>query len=142
MSTSKQWAIGVLAGLMAGAAAVSQTEIRHESSAVTYDEVTALQQRAGDYSFKLMTAAKGSGAWLTDVDVTIRSMPGREVVLEERTQGPLLLADLPPGRYEISATCSAACAGERAGAAMTQKRVVTVPRSGHAQSVLYFDTGD
>ena len=52
------------------------------------------------------------------------------------TEGPLLLAALPPGRYEISASFP----DVRPGAPTTVKRTVIVPRSGIAQTVLYFDT--
>jgi hypothetical protein len=83
-------------------------------------------------------AAKGSGAYLADVDVSIASLPQRTPVLETRTEGPLLLAALPPGRYEISASFS----DVRPGAATQVKRTVVVPRQGLAQAVVYFDTGD
>jgi hypothetical protein len=59
-------------------------------------------------------------------------------VLEHRTQGPLLIAALPPGRYEISASFDEVLPG----AATTVKRTVVVPRQGQAQAVLYFDTGE
>lgn len=139
MSLSKQLLVGSLAALMAVAGAYAQKEatVRYDASAVTFDEIAALEQRVGDYSLKLVLAAKGSGDYLAGVDVQIVSLPQRELVLHERTQGPLLMAALPPGRYEITGTF-----GEGAsGAPESVKRTVVVPRSGQAQAVMHFDAG-
>ena len=65
------------------------------------------------------------------------ALPSREVVLEHRTDGPLLLASLPPGRYQVRATYGQVLPG----APTTNTRVITVG-SGLTQLVMYFDTGD
>lgn len=137
---NKQLAVGVLAGLIVGAGALAQNnagEMRVDASAVTFGEIDAMNARAGDYSLKLVLAAKGSGDYLADVDVIIRSLPQRDQLVQVRTEGPLLMADLPPGRYEISATFD----GVRPGAPSTVTRTLTVPRSGLQQAVIHFDTG-
>jgi hypothetical protein len=132
--------VGIVAGVIASANALADKEapVRFESGGATYEEVDAMNLRARDYSFKLVLAAKGSGAYLSDVDVTITSLPQREAVLQHRTEGPMLLAELPPGRYEVSGTFTDVLPG----APTTVKRTVVVPRNGLAQTVLYFDTGD
>jgi hypothetical protein len=139
MSLSKQLMVGVAAGLMAVAGVYAQKDatVRFDASAVTFDEIAALEQRVGDYSLKLVLAAKGSGDYLADVDVQIVSLPQRELVLHERTQGPLLMAALPPGRYEITGTF-----GDVAlGTPESVKRTVVVPRSGQAHAVMHFGAG-
>lgn len=108
------------------------------SGGVTVDDLARLQKDAKAYSLELVFAAKDSGAYLADVEVTIRALPGQDVVLEHRTDGPLLLVDAPPGRYEVTA----AFADVKPGASRTIKRVIQVPRQGHARSIVYFDTGD
>lgn len=132
--------VGVLAGVIACATALADKDglVRFESGGASYEEVEAMNQRVHDYSLKLVLAAKGSGAYLSDVDVTITSLPQREEVLQHRTEGPLLMAALPPGRYEVSGTFTDVLPG----APSTVKRTVVVPRAGLAQTVLYFDTGD
>lgn len=123
----------------AGAAlAVPASDVRFVSGGVTVDDFKALSREAKDYSVKLVFAARGSGAYLADVDVTLAALPAHEVVLEHRTDGPLLLAALPPGRYELTASFK----DVRPGAPKTQKRVLNVPRNGRADAVIYFDTGD
>lgn len=114
------------------------TEVPHRSGGVSVEEFAGLNRQASDYSLRLVLAARGSGAYLADVGVTVRSLPARDVVLEHRTDGPLLLATLPPGRYELTASF----ADVLPGAPTTVTRVINVPRSGLAQTVVYFDTGD
>jgi hypothetical protein len=137
---TKPLVVGAVAGLIISATALADKSevVRFESGGATYEEFDAMNLRARDYSLKLVLAAKGSGAYLSDVDVTITSLPQRETVLEHRTEGPLLMAALPPGRYEVSGTV----ADVLPGAPTTVKRTVVVPRNGLAQTVLYFDTGD
>jgi hypothetical protein len=141
-SLSKQVLVGGVAALLLAGAGFADKDgsgaVRFESGGATYEAFDEMNQRANDYSLKLLLAAKGSGAYLADVDVSIVSLPQRENVLQHHTEGPLLLAALPPGRYEISASFP----DVRPGAPTTVKRTVIVPRSGIAQTVLYFDTGD
>lgn len=138
---ARQCTVGLLAGavLVSGAMADrSEGAMRFESGGATLEEFQQLNQRANDYSLKLVLAAKGSGAYLADVDVEIVALPQRERVLQTRTEGPLLLADLPPGRYEVTGNFD----GVLPGAASSVRRTVVVPRHGTAQAVMYFDTGD
>lgn len=111
---------------------------RTASGGVSVEEFAEVNRQASDYSLRLVLVARDSGADLADVDVTVRSLPARDVVLEHRTDGPLLLAALRPGRYEVSASFT----DMLPGAPTTVARVITVPRSGLAQAVLYFDTSD
>jgi hypothetical protein len=119
-------------------AALARMDVPAVSGGSTVEDFEQLNRGARDYSYKLVLASKGSGAYLADVDVTVRSLASREPVVEMRTEGPLMLAALAPGRYEVSATF----ADVRPGAPTTIRRIVTIPRSGLVQQVMYFDTGD
>lgn len=119
-------------------AALAASSVPVVSGGASVEDFTQLNRTAKDYSLKLVLASRGSGAYLADVDVTVRSLATRETVVETRTEGPLLLAALAPGRYEVSATFT----DVRPGAPTTIRRVVTVPRSGLVQTTMYFDTGD
>lgn len=131
--------IATLAALaLASPAVLAGTTVPVVSGGATVEDFAQLNREARDYSLKLVLASKGSGAYLADVDVTVRSLATREVVVETRTEGPLMLAALAPGRYEISATFD----DVRPGAPRTIRRIVTIPRSGLVQTVMYFDTGD
>lgn len=132
-------AFATLAVAPGGAQAANAPGVTVRSGGVSVDEFAELNRRASDYQLKLVLAAKHSGAYLADVDVVVRSLPSRTVVLEHRSEGPLVLAELPAGRYEVTASYGPV----RAGAPTTQTRIVTVPASrGLAQMVMYFDTGD
>jgi len=139
-----RWAATAAAGLtLAGAAAAANlpahnTAIAVRSGGVSVDEFADLNRQASNYSLKLILAAKRSGAYLADVDVVVRALPSRQVVLEHRSEGPLVLATLPPGRYEVVASYGQVLPG----APTTNTRIVTISPSGLAQMVMYFDTGD
>lgn len=102
---------------------------RYVSGGVSIEEAQALEQQRNDYRLWLVTAARGSGAWLADAHAVLRDAQGT-VVLDTILQGPYLLVDLAPGRYTIEATVN------------DQKRTqtVTVGSKGHRQVVMYFDT--
>jgi len=87
----------------------SQGSIEYVTGGVGKEEADALKQAAGDYPLMLELASSGptpqgrtTGAYIADAVVVIRDAQGREV-LNMRTDGPLLLARLPPGKYTISA---------------------------------------
>ena len=56
---------------------------------------------AEDFNLKIITA-KPSGEYLTGVTLLIRNQEGRPMV-STVAQGPILLAQLPPGRYTVMA---------------------------------------
>jgi hypothetical protein len=87
----------------------SQGSIEYVTGGVGKEEADALKQASSDYSLTLELASSGptpegrtKGAYVADAAVVIRDVQGREV-LNTHTDGPLLLARLPPGRYTISA---------------------------------------
>lgn len=139
-----RWAATAAAGLtLAGAAAAANLPanppaVSVRSGGVSVDEFADLNRQASNYSLKLILAAKRSGAYLADVDVVVRALPSRQVVLEHRSEGPLVLATLPPGRYEVVASYGQVLPG----APTTNTRIVTISPSALAQMVMYFDTGD
>lgn len=139
----QRWAAATAASLaLASAAALAappaSLDVSVRSGGVSTEDFAALNSRASDYALKMIFAAKHSGAYLADVDVVVRSLPRREVVLEHRTEGPLLLAKLPPGRYEVVASYGQVLPG----APTRQVRQVTIAPKSLAQMVVYFDTGD
>lgn len=55
-----------------------------------------------DYNLHLVFAAKGSGEYLADVNITIQNASGNRI-LETLSPGPLFYVTLPPGNYQIKA---------------------------------------
>lgn len=117
--------------------AAQSRDVSVQSGGASVEEFQALNREAPQHSLKLVLASKGSGAYLADVDVKVYSLPSRAMVLEHRTEGPLMLATLPPGRYEVVAEY----ADVLPGAPTRASRTVQVGK-GPSQMVIYFDTGD
>lgn len=76
--------------------------VRYMTGGVTEDERAQLGGIAKDFNLKLIFAEK-SGDYLSNVAVVVSAGGGRKV-LELTSEGPLVLAKLPPGEYRIAAT--------------------------------------
>jgi hypothetical protein len=94
---------------------------------VTAEETADLRTKQPFFSISLLTAARGSGAYLATVHVRIVDGQGT-LVLDTDMDGPYLLVDLAPGKYELEAVHS----GE------TQKRTLTLREGNPQRLVLYF----
>lgn len=91
-------------------------------------EIESMQAEADKYSLWIITAARVTGAYLADVEVSISDETGA-VVFKRRLEGPWLMIDLPLGRYEVSAAV-----GQE-----TQKRTTTIHPRDHHQMVFHFN---
>ncbi|MBL8470407.1 MAG: carboxypeptidase regulatory-like domain-containing protein [Rhodocyclaceae bacterium] len=113
MHTFRITAAGICAALFAAGlatAAHAGKPEKHDLNGVTYvtggvgeREQDRLQQQSNDYNLRLTFAEQGSGAYLANVRVVI-SKGENEQVLAVLTDGPFLMAALPPGRYRMEAT--------------------------------------
>ena len=132
----------LLAGAMLPSAAVTSgisiEGLRYESGGVSDEELAQMRQQFGEFSFWLTTAAKGSGAYLADIQVRITDLSDNRLVLSHKMDGPWLLVALPPGRYLVDALKWTGSAAD----AEVQRRETTIGEKGQRQMVLYFDTGD
>lgn len=73
------------------------------SGGVGEEERQEIEKLSPGYSLELLFATKGSpNQYLADVKVQITDKDGK-IVLDAVTQGPFLLAKMPPGRYSVSA---------------------------------------
>jgi len=79
-----------------------QDQVPYLSGGVGQDEREQLEAAAADYNLKL-TFARADGAFVADVDVTVKSKSGA-TLLAAKSEGPLFFARLPPGDYEVAAT--------------------------------------
>jgi hypothetical protein len=113
--------------------AVQQSgEIRFVTGGVGDGEAAALRRERAQYGLTVEVYASEGGRQLftADVQVTVRN-PRGETLLQERTEGPYLLVDVPPGRYTVEV--------ERMG--QTQRQAVTVRGKGAARTVFVFKGG-
>ncbi|MDD5250336.1 MAG: carboxypeptidase-like regulatory domain-containing protein [Rhodocyclaceae bacterium] len=83
----------------------SQGLVTYRSGGIGEDEAKAMRQIARQYPLQLeFVAHEGDarGAYVADVNVSIRDGRGKEV-LQTKADGPFLLARLPAGRYVVTA---------------------------------------
>lgn len=67
-------------------------------------EQAIMSSRFSDFSFKLVNVKSGpEAAYVSEVHVVIMKDQGNEKVLETTTDGPWLIANLPPGDYTVKA---------------------------------------
>jgi hypothetical protein len=105
-----QMALAVSAALWAGSAASAASSVQAVSvqdaelltGGVGEREREELLARAPDYDLFVRFAGRKSGAYVSNVRVTFTSR-ALDRPIELTTNGPLLLANLPEGRYEITA---------------------------------------
>lgn len=91
------------------------------------DEFGQLTAERNKYSVSVLTAAKGSGAYMSDVNLRISNASG-QVVFEHKLAAPWLLVNLVPGKYTIDASFEG----------QTQTKTVQARASGQQQSLFYF----
>ena len=108
--------------------------IRYASGGVSNEEQDAMRARFAQYTLRVATAAKGSGAYMAGVRARIIDSSGR-LVLEHVLDGPWLLVNLPAGRYRIELRSGA----EGAAGAQVQRRDVTVGARGMTDVTVHFD---
>jgi hypothetical protein len=75
---------------------------RYMTGGIGSDEAEAMRAATSNYSLA-MTFAAQTGQFVSDVDVTVKK-PDGEIVLQAEDAAPMLLAELPAGRYLIEAT--------------------------------------
>jgi hypothetical protein len=143
-------ALAFVLGAVAGPASAqlpavqTQGEIRYLSGGIGSDESEAIKAARDSYPLTLTLAGKADGrdVYLSSVPVTIRDASGK-TVLEVTTSGPYLLADLPAGRYEISAryageekkTSASITAGKPQRLSLLWPKANAQPQAGAAASV-------
>lgn len=105
---------------------VTEAGVTYVSGGIGEDETTAIRAMAPKFNLDLVFAQK-NGTYLSDVDVVVMSSTGAQIVAL-KTNGPILLMRVAPGRYLVTATADQA----------KQTRWVTVPAHGRAHLSLHW----
>lgn len=95
----------------------TQNGVKLVSGGVGDREQAAMDKMAKDYNVRV-TFSNSEGAYLSGVNLSIENDAGKRLV-ELATRGPILLAQLDPGRYVLNA---------REEGRMTERRVFDVPK--------------
>ncbi len=89
-------------GQTAGIKPQTQGDVTFVTGGVGEEEHKALRAIQGRYNLHLTFAVKGSGEYVADVKVKITDAKGH-AVLNTKTNGPNLFAQLKPGHYKVTA---------------------------------------
>ena len=88
---------------------VAPDEVCFVSGGISGDEVSQFKSRAKEYLFEIVFVQKAVAEdnnrieeYLAEVQLKIKDSKGN-VVVDTKTEGPFFLADLPLGKYQISA---------------------------------------
>lgn len=79
----------------------TQGEVTFVSGGVGGDEQKAMLAIQADYNLHMLFSIKGTGEYVSDVKVRITNSSGN-TLMESLSEGPMLFANLKPGRYTIS----------------------------------------
>ncbi|MGY2260037.1 carboxypeptidase regulatory-like domain-containing protein [Pseudomonas sp. SDO55104_S430] len=79
-----------------------QNGIAYLSGGIGEDEAKAIQQAAG-YNLHMSFSTGPGNEYVPDVNVVVQKAPG-QTVLNLNQAGPLVYAQLPPGKYTVVAT--------------------------------------
>lgn len=110
----------------------NEGDIRYVSGGVGESERAELNALSSQFNLHLLFATRGSGEYLSAVQVNIldaRSGP----VLSAESKGPWFYAQLPPGDYRVEVTPTG-----RRGQDETQRKTVHLDGSGQARFDFYW----
>jgi hypothetical protein len=126
--------LGLCSAVVSASALTSGTTLQGRafvSGGISAEELVQLHDKRNNFSLRVVTAAKRSGAHMADVRLRITDADNR-TVFEGQLDGPWLFIDLPLGRYRLQASLN----GE------TQQRFTTIHPADHHQVFFYFDVPD
>jgi hypothetical protein len=106
----------------------SSNGVNYVTGGVGSEERQAMRELSPQYNVKLTFADRGTGDYRSGVAVEVRDMRGN-VRLREDDAGPMLYAQLPPGRYRVMANID----GQQ------QQRTITVGNGGSRSAAFYWD---
>ncbi len=76
--------------------------VTYISGGVGSDESLAMKQEQKNYPLSMVFSEGKRGAYLADVHVTVKDQGGK-VLLDSKSNGPMMLVKLPPGEFGVTA---------------------------------------
>ncbi|MDR3514324.1 MAG: hypothetical protein P4M00_00790 [Azospirillaceae bacterium] len=105
----------------------TQNGVTFVSGGVDSDNMKAMHEIAKNYNVQLLFAGKGSGEYLADVQVRLVGAHEKPII-DTLADGPYFLAQLEPGRYQLTATYNN----------QPIQEVIEVPAHGAAAKTIYW----
>ncbi len=97
--------------------------VNYLTGGIGLDEASAIKAAEKDFTLSLLFAQTKRAEYLSDVKVSVTDKSGK-TVLDVTSDGPMLLAKLPPGTYKVSA--------EHEGKALTRSVSIAAKGVTHA----------
>jgi len=94
--------------------------IEYVSGGVGQSRSTTMESMRKDYNFRLTFARPKTGAYLADVKLNVVDVNSNKPVIEGLSVGPMFFANLPAGKYAVTA--------ESEGVAQTKRTTVAEGR--------------
>jgi hypothetical protein len=95
--------VAPLLALAQNEATTAQSSAPFISGGVGAEEMVRMEAQEQDYNFKALFVRDPGGEYLASVTLKITDNNG-DIVIETVTDGPVLLAQLQPGKYMVTAT--------------------------------------
>ncbi len=92
------------------------------------DSQKAMEGIRIDYNFRLTAARPCSGAYLADIKVVVENTESHENVIDVVSGGPLFFAQLPDGKYKVTADFEG----------VLQNKTITIHKNRPRGVVFYF----
>lgn len=83
-------------------AAQSQAGVKYVQGGIGKDESTAMLQAAKDYPLALVFSGGKANHYVANIDIRVCDAAGK-TVLQSNSEGPIMLLDLPAGKYTVDA---------------------------------------
>jgi len=83
-------------------AAQSQAGVKYVQGGIGKDESEAMLRESKNYPLALIFSGGKRNSYLGNIDIRVRDGAGK-TVLQTTAQGPIMLVDLPAGRYVVDA---------------------------------------
>lgn len=83
----------------------SENGVTYVSGGIGEGHRQSMQAMRKNYNLLMTFAQKGTGAYLSDVKVAIQDSTGKGLITAI-SEGPFFFANLPPGKYSVSAEYS------------------------------------
>ena len=77
--------------------------IEYVSGGIGADDKEEMEATRQDYNFRLTFACPHSGQYLADIKVTVENTKSHEKIMDVVSGGPLFFAQLPDGKYNVTA---------------------------------------
>ncbi len=106
----------------------TSTGINYVYGGIGSSSQQVMEEIRTDYNFRLTVARPCSGEYLADIKVILENTATHETIMDVISGGPLFFAQLPDGKYKVTAEFEG----------MHQNKTITIRNNRPREAVFYF----